>query len=765
MPALLALVILCCAMYRGLFTGELNGDDLTFHLAESARLSDCIRAGDFDWWNPSGNAGYASAYYYQVIPQLASAVPAAIFGHLLFWFQLSNFLPLVLAPVAAYRGMRLLGATPWQSFAGAFVVALMNGESRWGSGAAGSFNVGLYTQTWALSAFPLALGYGGHFLVRGKKLAPAVAWGAFVGLCHPFAVIGLGIALAVAVVARALPTRTGEGHWPSWIGGLLVFAGIGTLLVPPALPWLPNVAIPAGFIAAIALVFAVPVRGSRWVARPVAETRTEAARLCVLGALMILAWMPVWLPLLADYQGFGGFPHRVGDEIGPGFTTLLDWHVRGHVLDFTSVQNTTRWPVLTWMLPLVVSFARAPVLRWLWAPALLFALFLGIGPHMSTTQDDLLPMVRFLGAMQTLLALGIGAGAVHFGSYLWRIAGKTEVAYILRTIIASLCAASLILVSVTGFRALEGRIHTMPGYPTQHHDELLQIGEKLASLPPGRKQAGPGTENHWWNLLTYVYGRTPALLQMGGGGLQSSPVYDFLWTQRDFAKNAWIYDAPYVVFARDKADKAPVGDTVFASTMVRLKPHFTTSILWPEWEVVSLQGNYFIRRLPSAGLVSPVEVTGVLPPGTRKGQPGHDAALEWIKSDLPLADHVLAYDGFGGISAPPDGHLIAAHRQLSPGDEPDIVAEVQANKPTTFVVRESWHPRWHGYIDGVEVPVRRVTPDFPALEVPEGHHELSLRFERPWWALADWLAWPAFSLLGFFGLRRWRRTHPLPAEV
>ena len=89
---------------------------------------------------------------------------------------------------------------------------------------------------------------------------------------------------------------------------------------------------------------------------------------------------------------------------------------------------------------------------------------------------------------------------------------------------------------------------------------------------------------------------------------------------------------------------------------------------------------------------------------------------------------------------------------------------MQVNKPTTFIVRESWHPRWHGYVDGEEVPVRRVTPDFAAVDVPVGPHEVSLRFERPWWAIADWLAWPGFSLLAWFLLRRWRKKHPLAPE-
>ena len=81
--------------------------------------------------------------------------------------------------------MRLLGATPWQSVVAAFAVAFMNGESRWGAGNAGTFQVGLYTQTWALAAFPLALGYGARWMRERKGLAPAIAWSAFVGAVSP----------------------------------------------------------------------------------------------------------------------------------------------------------------------------------------------------------------------------------------------------------------------------------------------------------------------------------------------------------------------------------------------------------------------------------------------------------------------------------------------------------------------------------------------------------------------------------------------------
>jgi hypothetical protein len=264
-------------------------------------------------------------------------------------------------------------------------------------------------------------------------------------------------------------------------------------------------------------------------------------------------------------------------------------------------------------------------------------------------------------------------------------------------------------------------------YEASHGDELLEITRLLQREPPGRKQVGSGAENHWWNLLSYEYGRRPSLLMMGGGGLQASPNYDFLWTVKDFAKNAWVYDAPILVFENKNAGTMPSGDNILETK------------------------QYQARRLIAPGLVSPVQITGTLPPGRK---PAHTAAIEWFKSEAPRKDQLLAYDGSGGPGEPPHGTTLHASRQDSPGDLPDIVAEVDVTAATTFVARESWHPRWHAYLDGVEVPVRRVTPDFPAVDVGPGHHAIAFRFLRPWWAHASWLAWPLVPLLAWLVTRR-----------
>lgn len=696
LPALALITLGVFVIHARIFTGETAGDDLTFHFAESARLADCLRHFDFDFWNPSANGGYASAYYYQVLPQLASALPAAIFGHHLFWFQLSVVLPLVLAPACAYKGMRLLGATPWQAAVAAFCVGFMNGASRWGSGNAGTFQVGLYTQTWALCFFPIALAYAALWMTKGKHLAASIAWGAFVTLCHPFAGITLGFALIAGWFAHIV---------------LMPFDYLFAAVAPRLegrLAWL----------------------GRRWAERPRRQESVEheVLRGAILAVGLGVAVLPVLLPLAIDSEGFGGFPHRVSDEVGPGFAVLGKWYVNGELLDWLDPRKGLRLGLLTFSLPVIMVLARAGFYRWLWAPAVLFALLLGVGPYIGKIGDDLIPPVRFLGGMQTVLAMGIGAGAVIIGKRAWELVGRwPRSAYWLRTGIAAAAGVAIVLIVHPGTKALAARVRVLG----KGGAELRVVAQILANQPQGRKQSGPGTENHWWNLLPYAYHRVPTTLQMGGGGLQASPNYDFLWSQRDFVKNAWVFDAPYLIFKRSLGSKMPLGDTI--------------ALTW----------NYEVRRLPTPGLVSPVHVTGELPPGYSHDETGHKKALAWIKGEQPMRDEVLAYAGFTEVSRDaPAGRLVRAWRQDSPGSDPDIVAELDVKATTVFTVRESWHPRWHAYIDGEEVPVFRVTPDFPAVEVPPGQHTLAMRFERPWWAHVSWLAWPLAALAAWFVQRR-----------
>jgi hypothetical protein len=277
------------------------------------------------------------------------------------------------------------------------------------------------------------------------------------------------------------------------------------------------------------------------------------------------------------------------------------------------------------------------------------------------------------------------------------------------------------------------RVRILANQQGNYRPDMMKIMDVLAEQPQGRKQVGPGCENHWWNMLSFVYARIPSLLMMGGGGLQASPNYTYLWSVRDFAKLAWVYDTPYLVFQTDKGNTVPVG------------------------ELVTQSGNYPARRLPTDGLVAPIQVTGVMPKVKKEAVA---SAIAWLRSELPYKNRHLAWDGFGGKTEEPKAKTLRAWRQASPGDEADIVAQIEVTAPTTFVIRESWHPRWHAYIDGKPAVVRRVSPDFPAVDVPAGATLLQLRFERPWFAQVAWLAWPGAVLAAWLGLRLLARRKP-----
>jgi hypothetical protein len=85
---------------------------------------------------------------------------------------------------------------------------------------------------------------------------------------------------------------------------------------------------------------------------------------------------------------------------------------------------------------------------------------------------------------------------------------------------------------------------------------------------------------------------------------------------------------------------------------------------------------------------------------------------------------------------------------------------VTARAPTTFLVRESWHPRWVATLDGAPAPIRRVSPDMMAVDVGAGDHALVLRFVRPLWVWALWLLWPLAAVLGWLLQGALRRMSP-----
>jgi len=629
-------------VYAPLFRGELAGDDNTFHFAEVARIGRAIHAGDLDWWNPSANGGFATGYYYQLVPAAVPGLFAALFGHPLLWFQLGAFIPLVLVPVAAYRGLRVMGATPWPAVAGAIAIAFSTSPSKWGGGVNGVFLVGLYTQAWALCAFPLAFGHGARWLAHGQGLASAVGWGVLVGLCHPVAGVALGGALALTVVPMTITVR------PRW---------------------------------------------------------SPAVRLVALGALLLVASAAAWLPVLVDYAGFGGFPARVKGEDGPGFRVLGAWLLDGYLVD------AWRWPVISIAalvaLPVGLALHRRPYLGWLAIATLGLGLVLGVGRSLKT-EDDLFPAIRVLGPLQITIALLVGAIVVEVALWGLRMVERRRYAPEAQVgigVALGLIAIALVAPVVGPMRA---RVRVATDFPAIHRAELDPLRRVMRAAGPGRFQVR-GVENHWFMMLPYIYDDRPALAAFGGAALQSSPNFVYLQAGPSATTAAWIYDAPLVLTTHERGKE--IGGELLTET-----------------------AHFELRQLPSPGLVGPVAVTGALPAGKKAMRA---AVKAWQASDEPMANHVLAHAGYPATGPTPDGEVTASWR-----DGSSIGADLVVRATTTFVIRESWHPRWRVTIDGRPAPIRRVSPDMIAVDVEPGQHRLLAHFHRPRWTWLLWLLIP-----------------------
>jgi hypothetical protein len=121
--------------------------------------------------------------------------------------------------------------------------------------------------------------------------------------------------------------------------------------------------------------------------------------------------------------------------------------------------------------------------------------------------------------------------------------------------------------------------------------------------------------------------------------------------------------------------------------------------------------------------------------------------------------HVELDDSAGNAAASNDSASGAEHgscRLLAPLTD-DIDVGCDLGKPGHVVINASHHPNFRGYVDDVEVPIRRANALVMAVFVPEGQHRLHLRYEESSFGIGC-----IVSLLGLLlcGLLWYRNTEP-----
>ncbi len=437
--------------------GEPLGDDLSIHLSEIAQLSRAIAGGDLQLWNPGGNLGFPSGYYYQVLPQLGPALAhvALPFVPLLLLFKLAIIVPLALTPLACVRALRVVGVGRVHALGGGLAVGCVLGASQWGLGTDSVFVTGLYTQAWAMLFYPLALAHGARWLLVGATPGRAVGYAVLTGLCHPFVAFCLAPALAL------VPWWAARGG-----GGRVVVRALG--------------------------------------------------RAALLLGLVLVATAFFWLPILWHHDSFGGFPARLPSEAGIAPGTFMWWLVNGWFLDAQRppvMSVALALVVVAALLALARGLRRGDGLRWpaRWTvPALLLAqgvLFGGLvmlGPLVGKVKDDLIAAVRFLAPMQLALAAAAGIGVVELmlAATRWLDVAAARPGSWLARRPAWLRLGPLLLVGVmaavlvgTAARVSWWRMRTSRDFSEVHRDELATMIDALGRRPSGAR-AGRARVGH-----------------------------------------------------------------------------------------------------------------------------------------------------------------------------------------------------------------------------------------------------------------------------
>jgi len=190
--------------------------------------------------------------------------------------------------------------------------------------------------------------------------------------------------------------------------------------------------------------------------------------------------------------------------------------------------------------------------------------------------------------------------------------------------------------------------------------------------------------------------------------------------------------------------------------------------LWPLLDlryvtVTSAVETPLLRNVLEEGDTRLYEVTADLPhaffPGQVEAVEGLDAALEATRGLRDPAGRAVVEAGEG-----PPGGAGAARVDAGSGEATvarwtpnEVVLEVGARERGLLVVSEVWHPSWHAYLDGTEVPVYRVNGAFRGVEVPEGEHRLRFVYRSTPFRLGAALSVLAVVAGVVLAGLRWRR--------
>jgi hypothetical protein len=658
-----------------------------------------------DRWLPSIGLGYPLFHYYQHFAYLPPALVeyfsvfvlhvALPIGDLLSW---TSYLLLCLFPVSIYWSMRRLDFERLAAAFAALAASLIATNGLYGL----DYNSytwsgsGLYTQLWGMLLLPPALAQGYVVL------------------------------------------KTGRGYF--W--GVLLLAAL--LLSHLVLGYIALVS-----FVAVALFIAI----SRWDLSAIrAAIWRGGPRLAILLALTALVTAYFFVPFLTENAYMNRSVWELSEKYNSyGYQWVLGALFKGQLFDYG------RFPSLTLLAAAGLAFC---IMRWreerYRIPVILFVvwLLLYFGRPTWGALLNLLPMSRdlqmhrFIAGVHLagLVLVGIGLAA----PWSWAISRGAG-----RYLLATALLTVLLLYPVYRERGAYFAQNATWMQESQQavaaeQPDLTALMDTLSSLPPGRIYAGLGAN---WGKKTYRVGDVPVYALLTSNGFDSvGYLYHALSLNGDVQ----------VLFDENRADEYNLFNIRYVVAPIdRPFPAFVKPI--------RDFGRHRLYKVDTTGYFDVVDA-----PLSFAGAKGdwYPAASAWLKGSLPQAKihPSISLSGTNSESAAAlplsqASTLIAQQasvphpapgRILAESVEPNIYqAKVAVDRASMVMLKSTYHPNWHAWVDGVEVRPVMLMPSYIGVPVAPGQHLVQLEY-RPQPLRGDLLIMGLLILAGL-GTTEWPR--------
>lgn len=676
------------------------GDDNSAHLALMMHIADLWRAGVTDLWWDQSNLGLPLFLAYQPLPALLTGTTASFFAETsarILLFKASIVGLWALMPAAWYLGARWLGLDRLTALVFGLLTLATHDLHDVGFTFRSVTYGGLYTQVWGMFFFPMTVGAFRRY------------------------VIDEDIRLVVPV-------------------GLFVVLSMSHLF--------------CGMFAGIACVVWVVFSGGRYV------ERAGRAAAVFLPALLLMAF---WLgPLLAHRDLIGGLPWKNEYFNGWPADELFSRIMGGEVFD------DGRIPWLTALAGVgIVSVAQRaskPFERWLLGLSGISVL-LFMGRTSFGELYDVIPMHAHINVMRYINAIqfcGLLFAAIAFVSIARWLAGRLEHsldarrARLLVAVLAALLLAGYSVARATAFEdTLNTFDHRQPHVAAllddleQRPDQRLAVSEELNTSPhfyrdllpalAGRGQLQSYALGYHATLSTYYadylnYNATWCRLFNVGDLVARRPHREQLVRGLDNA----FEEGPFVVWRPPDANWS-----YFDFVHTPLDVHGDYHAIRPAVRRI-LQPGFSRRTLPV--------LSGPTQRSERAEAPvivASDASATWhSRESLSRWVDIIA------SSAPTEP---ISSRVLSVRRGPNWYAtDVDATGESRLMLKVNYFPYWRATVDGEPVEIDHIAPNFMAIDVPRGGHEVRFVYENPWWQKAGLLL-TLLVLVGWLIASGWHR--------